>query len=108
MTPTSGGDSRLKFDCCASKTAGKVYFLGKSTSVPPASPTAPFLSKHRFLTEDCVLLVHERRMDKELKLSGALLASTAALKDALAKIMNGQELERDRFNELVEGAHLTF
>lgn len=112
---TTGGDAdigrrlALEVRLLRQQSAREVYFLGKST-VYSAGVTfmAAFPATHRFLTADCVLLVHERRMDKELKLSGALRACTAVVKDVLAEIMNGQELERDGFKELIEGTSLSF
>lgn len=111
---TTGGDAdigrrlALEVRLLRQQDAREVYFLGKST-VYSAGITfmAAFPASHRFLTADCALLIHERRMDKELKLTGALRACTALVKDALAEIVNGQELEREGFRELIKGSSLS-
>jgi ATP-dependent Clp protease, protease subunit len=112
---TTGGDAdvgrrlALEVRLLRQEEGREVYFLGKST-VYSAGVTfmAAFLATHRFLTADCVLLVHERRMDKQLALSGALRACAALVRDAMAEIENGQELERDGFDELVAGSSISF
>lgn len=84
------------------------YFLGKSF-VYSAGMTimGAFNRQRRFLSADCELLTHERRMKKTLRLSGALRASAALVKNTLAEIQSGERLEREGFRELVEGSSLT-
>ena len=111
---TTGGDAEigrrlaLEVRLLHQEEGRSVYFLGKST-IYSAGVTfmAAFPVARRFLTADCALLVHERRMDKKLQLSGALRACEAIVKDALAEIQNGQRLEREGFDELIEGSTLT-
>ena len=89
--------------------AGKtVFFLGK-TVVYSAAVTimSGVPASHRFLTDDCVLLIHERRMEKEVKFSGALRASIAVVRDLLAELENGQRLERAGFQDLIADTGLT-
>ena len=111
---TSGGDAdigrRLALEIRLLQQQGKrdVYFLGKSF-VYSAGVTfmAAFPVAHRFLTRDCTLLIHERKMDKRLRLSGPLRSCKAVLNDALAEVLNGEALQLDGFNELVEGTRVT-
>lgn len=87
---------------------GALYFLGKSY-VYSAGVTvmAAFERSHRFLTADCELLVHERRLRKTLQLDGALRACAVQVKSVLAEIASGQRLERAGFAELVQGSALS-
>ena len=85
-----------------------VYFLGK-TFVYSAGVTimSAFPQKHRFLTADCKLLIHKRKMKKDLHLEGALRGCLTAVNDVLAQIESGQRLEREGFAQLVEGMDLS-
>ena len=85
-----------------------VHFIGKTyvysagvtimSSIPPS---------RRYLTADCELLVHERKMQKVLHLEGALRGCRSLVQDALAEIDSVQRLERAGFEQLVAGTRLT-
>lgn len=85
-----------------------LYFLGKSF-VYSAGVTimGAFERPRRFLSTDCELLIHERKLKKTLRLDGALRASAAVIKNTLAEIQSGERLERESFKELVEGSSLS-
>jgi ATP-dependent protease ClpP protease subunit len=86
----------------------ELFFLGKSyvysagislmAAIPPA---------RRFLTRDTILLIHERRMDRTVQLSGALRSAIAIAKDLLAELEIGEQLERRGFERLVAGSKLS-
>ncbi len=110
---TSGGDAdigrRIAQEVRMWRACGQeIFFLGK-TFVYSAGITvmSSFPRTHRFLTADCELLVHERKMKKELHLEGALRGCLSAVNDVLAEIESGQRLERDGFQELVQGTSLS-
>jgi ATP-dependent protease ClpP protease subunit len=86
----------------------EVFFLGKSY-VYSAGITvmAAVPASHRFLTRDTVLLIHERRMDRTLQLSGALRSAIAVTQDVLAELQVGEKLERRGFEQLVAGSNLS-
>lgn len=86
----------------------EVFFLGK-TYVYSAGITvmAAVSASHRFLTRDTVLLIHERRMDRTVQLSGALRSGIAVTQDLLAELQIGEKLERRGFEQLVEGSDLS-
>jgi ATP-dependent protease ClpP protease subunit len=86
----------------------EVYFFGK-TYVYSAGITimAAVPPERRFLTRDTVLLIHERRIEKDMKLSGALRSAIAVAKDTIAELEIGQQLEREGFEELVSGSACT-
>lgn len=85
-----------------------VYFLGK-TFVYSAGVTvmSAFPVNRRFLTEDTVLLIHERKITKTIELNGALRACKALVDDVLAQLESGQRVEERDFARLVQGSHLS-
>ena len=111
---TSGGNAdigrriALELSQWQQATPVTIHFLGKSyvysagvtimSAIPPT---------RRFLTADCELLIHERKMQKVLHLEGALRGCRTLVQDALAEIDSGQRLERVGFAKLVEGTRLT-
>ncbi|MET0209461.1 MAG: ATP-dependent Clp protease proteolytic subunit [Burkholderiaceae bacterium] len=86
----------------------EVFFLGK-TYVYSAGVTIMsfFPPTHRFVTNDCEFLIHERKLKKELHLEGALRGCRSMVQDVLAEIDSGQRLEREGFAQLVQGTALT-
>ena len=84
-----------------------VWVLGK-TIVYSAGVTvlAGLPVERRFLSRDAVLLIHERRIDKQIHFFGPLRANAALARDLLAEIENGQRLEREGFEQLVAGSRL--
>lgn len=110
---TSGGDAdigrRIAQEVRMWQNSGlEVFFLGK-TYVFSAGITimSAFAPSHRFLTTDCELLIHERKMKKDLHLEGALRGCLSAVNDVLAEIESGQRLEREGFMQLVAGTKLS-
>jgi ATP-dependent Clp protease protease subunit len=84
-----------------------VYFVGK-TVVYSAGVTimGAFPLERRFLTQDASLLIHERRMDKTLSLSGPLRVCEANLLDALAELKMSQQIQADDFAQLIQGSEI--
>lgn len=109
---TSGGEAdlgrRIAEDIRLSREQGKQWlFLGK-TAVFSAGVTimSGFPCGCRYLSKDAQLLIHERRLKKELKLDGALRSVEGVIRDVLAEVQNGQLLEREGFEALVDGSDL--
>lgn len=109
---TMGGDAesarRLAEEIVLLRQAREVFFLGK-TYVYSAGITvmAAIPSTHRFLTPDTILLVHERRMERTVQLTGALRSAIAVARDLLAELEIGQVLERRGFEQLAAGSKLS-
>ena len=110
---TLGGDAdagrRIAQEVRQWQRAGQeLYFFGKSNVYSAGiSIMAAFRRERRFLSKDCELLIHERKLQQELQLQGALRSCATQVKNMLAEIESGQRLERDGFAELVEGASIT-
>ena len=109
---TSGGEAdtarRLAQEVRMLSQEREVFFLGK-TYVYSAGITvmAAVPPSQRFVTRDTVLLIHERRMERTVQLSGALRSSVSVVQDLMAELESGQALERGGFEELVKGSELT-
>ncbi len=110
---TTGGDAdvgrRIAMELQLWQESGtEMYFLGKTyvysagTTVMSAIPP-----ENRFLTRDCELLIHERKMNKQLLVDGALRSCRAKVNDVLAEIESGERLQNEGFAALVKGSKLT-
>jgi len=82
-----------------------MWFLGK-TLVASAGVTimAAFPKDRRWLTSDTALLIHGRRMTKDLHLEGPLGSCRRVLEEMIADIDHGLRLEQRGFTELIEGS----
>ncbi len=109
---TSGGDAdigrRMAQEIGQWRDNGAdLHFYGKSF-VYSAGTTimGAFDRDKRFLSTDCELLIHERKVKKTLRLDGALKACITQVKNTLAEIESGQRLERNGFAALVKGSSI--
>lgn len=84
--------------CCVGKT--KIYSAGVTI-------LAAFPKRWRYLTDDAVLLVHERRLDEVIDLHGPLKSCIQIVREQMALLETAQRLELEGFGELVEGSELT-
>jgi ATP-dependent protease ClpP protease subunit len=89
--------------------ADKDAFCVGKTNVYSAGVTifAAFPRDRRFLTEDAVLLVHERRLDQAVQLCGPIKASIQIIREQLSMLETAHKLEMEGFRELVEGSKLS-
>lgn len=110
---TCGGDADIgrRIACelqLWQKQGREVFFLGKtfvySAGITIMSAIPP---EYRFLTSDCELLIHERKLVKEIKLDGALRGCRTTIQDVLAEIDSGQRLQRNGFAQLAAGTQLS-
>lgn len=111
---TLGGDAdvarriALEIKLCRERQGRDVYFVGKTTVYSGGvTIMSAFPRDYRFLSRDCVLLIHERKLDQEVHFFGPLRANVLIAKDMLAQIEIGIALERDGFRELAEGSRLS-
>jgi ATP-dependent protease ClpP protease subunit len=111
---TSGGDAdigrRIAYEIgqWQQATGQRATFIGKSF-VYSAGVTimSAVDADRRFLSADCELLIHERKISKVLHLEGALRGCRTLVQDALAEIDSGQRLERVGFADLVRDTPLS-
>ncbi|WP_353642205.1 peptidase S14 [Mesorhizobium sp. WSM2239] len=104
---TTGGDADLARRICmdinlfGERLGREFWFIGKTT-VYSAGMTilAGFPRKRRFITRDCVLLIHERHLDMSLQLSGPLPSSLQQVQEMEHQLKTGIEIEREGFEML--------
>jgi len=84
-------------------------FLGK-TSVFSAGVTimSGFPAERRFLTHNTTLLIHERRTDKHVHITGQLGASIRVARELVAELEAGLRIQSEGFAALVEGTDVSF
>jgi ATP-dependent protease ClpP protease subunit len=108
---TNGGDAdvgrriALEIRLCRDLHGRETIFVGKTT-VYSAGVTimAAFPAAQRFLTRDTMLLIHERRLDREMRLTGSLRANLPRVRALLAELEAGIALEEQGFRDLVAGS----
>ena len=67
---------------------------------------AAFPKERRWLTRDTALLIHGRRMVKDLHLEGPLGSCRRVLEEMIADIDHGLRLEEQAFAELISGTRV--
>lgn len=82
-----------------------MWFLGK-TFVASAAVTvmAAFPRERRWLTRDTTLLIHGRRLMRNVHLEGPLGSCRRVLEELIADIDNGLRVEDEGFAELIVGS----
>lgn len=111
---TLGGDAEagrrlaLEIALARRRLGRRLVFLGKTT-VYSAGVTmmAGFPVADRFLTRDCRLLIHCRKMARTLNLEGPLAACEQQLREVLAEIETGRSLQTEGYRQLVEGSSVS-
>jgi ATP-dependent protease ClpP protease subunit len=111
---TEGGDAEggrrmaLEIRLFRKFTGRETFFLGK-TVVMSAGATimASFPNTHRYLTEDTVLLIHERRLTKSLDLNGPIKGNIQIVREMLSQLETAEQIEREGFAEFAAGSKLS-
>lgn len=111
---TEGGDAEggrriaLEIRLARAWHGRDTIFLGK-TVVMSAGVTvlAAFPRADRYLTDDAVLLVHERRIQRSLEISGPMRADLQIAREMVAQLESAQRTEREGFAELAEGSAIS-
>jgi len=111
---TDGGDAdvarRIAMEVrLFSRHSGKQAFCVGKTTVYSAGVTilAAFPRHSRFLTEDAILLIHERRLETTLQLNGPIKAVMQMVQEQLSLLETANALEMEGFRELVDGSALS-
>lgn len=107
---TFGGDADVA-RCMASeirrlreRTGRRAVFLGATTVYSSGiTVMGAFPPEDRWLTREATLLIHGRSLAKSLDLCGPLTVERVRVQAVLAEIDTGLRLEREDFEQLVEG-----
>lgn len=111
---TTGGDAETgrriaeEIRICREYRGREVLFFGK-TFIYSAGVTimAAFDKEQRYLSRDCQLLIHSRRLNETIQLNGPLSSNIDIAKSALANLQSGLQLEQAGFESLSRGCSLS-
>lgn len=112
---TLGGDAELarrivlEVENARRRLAGRFLFLGK-TVVYSAGTTimSAFPRADRWLSRDAMLMIHCRKLDKTVEISGPLRSSLPQVKALAHQLETGLAVEQENFRRLVEGSDIGF
>ncbi len=87
------------------KRGKELYFIGK-TIVYSAGIVlmSAFPKEYRYLTDDAVLLIHERRIKKEVTFDGPMRNNIETVEELLANFKNAQMIEKRDYAALSKGS----
>jgi ATP-dependent protease ClpP protease subunit len=111
---TQGGDAdvarriALEIRLFARHCGRQAFCVGK-TNVYSAGVTifAAFRPETRYLTDDAVLLVHERHVEHQMQLNEPIRAALQTVREQLNLLERAHELEMEGFRELVAGSKIS-
>lgn len=95
----------------ASETAPerRFVFLGKAAIYSAGTTFMSFFKRpNRYLTRGARLMIHERKMAKQLAIDGPLTTCVATVKAALHEIECSIEIQNEGFQNLIVGSDVTF
>lgn len=112
MTP--GGDPdiarriALEIQYAQDRDGKDIFVLGKTTVYSAGIIILSAVPRQkRFLSKDCILLIHERRVDKEVKFSGPMRTSLEIAEDLVKQFEMGQLIERRDYDALAAGCSMS-
>ncbi|KQP61310.1 MULTISPECIES: hypothetical protein [unclassified Methylobacterium] len=83
-------------------------FLGKAAIYSAGTTFMSFFARHnRYLTRGTRLMIHERKLSKELKINGPLTTCVATVKAALHEIEASIAIQNEGFAHLIKGSRVT-
>ena len=83
-------------------------FLGKAAIYSAGTTFMSFFAKHnRYLTRGTRLMIHERKLSKELKINGPLTTCIATVKATLHEIEASIAIQNEGFANLIVGSSVT-
>jgi ATP-dependent protease ClpP protease subunit len=106
---TEGGDPEmarrivLEIDNARARRPGRFVFLGK-TAIYSAGITimSAFPRRDRWVAEGSMLMIHGRKLDKTVEVSGPIRASIPMVEALLAQLKTGVALEEANFRRLID------
>ena len=112
---TPGGDADLARRLAQAvheareRLGARLLFLGVSqVHSAGVSFMAAFPREDRFLTRDTILLIHGRRLERTIELSGPVRGTLAHLRSLTSQVELGIELEEEGFEQLIRGSDIEF
>ncbi|KKC25761.1 ClpP family protease [Sphingomonas sp. SRS2] len=100
-----GEDIRFHSDLIPSR---RLIFLGKAAIYSAGTTFMSFFAiENRYLTRGTRLMVHERKLSKELNIEGPLTSCIASVKATLHEIESSIAIQNEGFENLVRGSRVT-
>jgi ATP-dependent protease ClpP protease subunit len=100
-----GEDIRFHSDITPDR---RFVFLGKAVIYSAGTTFMSFFARwNRYLTPGTRLMIHERKLSKELKLNGPLTTCVASIKAALNEIECSIEMQNEGFANLIRDSRVT-
>ncbi len=86
----------------------RFVFLGKAAIYSAGTTFMSFFARpNRYLTRGTRLMIHERKMNKELRVQGPLTTCVAAVKATLHEIECSIVIQNEGFSNLIQGSDVT-
>ena len=100
-----GEDVRFQSDLNPSR---RLVFLGKAAIYSAGATFMSFFAvENRYLTRGTRVMIHERKMDKELHITGPLTTCIASVKAVLHELEHSIAIQNEGFENLVRGSSVT-
>lgn len=100
-----GEDVRFQSDLNPSR---RLVFLGKAAIYSAGAIFMSFFAvENRYLTRGTRVMIHERKMDKELHITGPLTTCIASVKAVLHELEHSIAIQNEGFENLVRGSSVT-
>ncbi len=99
-----GEDIRFRSEV---EPARRFVFLGKAAVYSAGATVMSFFSReNRYLTRGTRLMIHERKMDKELHVTGPLTCALATARALLHEIEHSIAIQTEGFEALIAGSRI--
>ena len=86
----------------------RFVFLGKAAIYSAGTTFMSFFAKrNRYLTRGTRLMIHERKMSKELKIDGPLTTCVATVEAARNEILSSIAIQNEGFQNLIVGSSVS-
>lgn len=100
-----GEDIRFHSDLAPSR---RFVFLGKAAIYSAGATFMSFFAiQNRYLTRGTRVMIHERKMDKELRVTGPLTTCIASVRAVLHDLEHSIAIQNEGFENLVRGSEIT-
>jgi hypothetical protein len=87
---------------------GRFVFLGKAAIYSAGTTFMSFFTaENRYLTRGTRLMIHERKLDKQLHINGPLTTCVATVTAALHEIEASIAIQNEGFENLIRGSKVT-
>jgi ATP-dependent protease ClpP protease subunit len=87
---------------------GRFVFLGKAAIYSAGTTFMSFFAaENRYLTRGARLMIHERKLDKQLQINGPLTTCVATVTAALHEIEASIAIQNEGFENLIRGSKVT-